>query len=357
MSSANNSCSSREQPIKFTGRHYLGKVLASTAKRLVLRCSRQVEKTTLLVNRILYDAVMNPGVQLLLVCPPVPEQASTFSKSRLIPADEESPLIRRLLMGRTKRRLPVMHCRFANGSQLFVRSAFHSADAVRGVSADVLFVDEFQDIAAGDLAVLQETLSHSERSQIVLTGTPKLIDNHLEAVFRQSTACEWLVQCPGCKRPTRLDEHVLDPRGLHAPGVPSSSSTRTAGSGSLAIQTPFGETAFRSIISWCPGLTLTRIFVRQTAYDPARFRNECLGLPCTLGDHQITREEIEACCGDRRMANTKRRADRGPPSAHRRDRLGRWDDERDGFGHWLYASGFAFARRADGTLSSSGRPK
>ncbi len=293
----------KEQPIKFTGRRYLGKVLASTAKRLVLRCSRQVEKTTLLVNRILYDAVMNPGVQLLLVCPRL-EQASTFSKSRLIPAIEESPLIRRLLMGRTKRRLPVMHCRFANGSQLFVRSAFHSADAVRGVSADVLFVDEFQDIAAGDLAVLQETLSHSERGQIVLTGTPKLIDNHLEAVFRQSTACEWLVQCPGCKRPTRLDEHVLDPRGLRCPECHQQLDPHR---GKWVARNPnslWGDGFWINHLM-VPWLNADEIFVRQTAYDPARFRNECLGLPCTLGDHQITREEIEACCGDRRMAKTQ----------------------------------------------------
>jgi len=47
---------------------------------------------------------------------------------------------------------------------VFVRAAYHSADAARGISADLLLVDEFQDIAAGDLPVLQETLSHSHPS-------------------------------------------------------------------------------------------------------------------------------------------------------------------------------------------------
>jgi phage terminase large subunit GpA-like protein len=206
------------RPITFKDRGYLREVLASTAKRLVLRCSRQVEKSTLLVNRILYNAVTFPGIEMLFVCPRL-EQASTFSNSRLVPAITGSPFIRRLLLGRKNRRPQVMHCQFVNGSQLFVRAAFHSADAVRGLSADVLFVDEFQDIAAGDLAVLQETLSHSTRGEIVLTGTPKLNDNHLEDAYRQSTACEWLVPCPGCQRQTRLDERVLDPRGLCCPEV------------------------------------------------------------------------------------------------------------------------------------------
>ena len=293
----------KRQPMTFTGRRYLRKVLASNARRLVLRCSRQVEKTTLLVNRILYDAVMNPGVQLLLVCPRR-EQASTFSNSRLIPAITESPLIRRLLMGRTKRRLPVTHCRFANGSELFVRAAFHTADAVRGLSADVLFVDEFQDIAAGDLAVLQETLSHSERGQIVLTGAPKLIDNHLEAVFRQSTACEWHVPCPGCKRPTRLDERVLDPHGLRCPECGERIDPRRGKWVACNPNSDWGDGYWINHLM-VPWLNADEIFVRQAAYDPARFRNECLGLPCALGDHLITREEIEECCGDRRMARTQ----------------------------------------------------
>ncbi len=208
------------QPIKFTDRGYLREVLASTAKRLVLRCSRQVEKSTPLINRVLYHAATVPGIQMVLVCPRL-EQASTFSNTRLMPAIADSPFIRRLLLGRRKRRLKVMDCRFANGSELFVRAAFHSADAVRGLSADVLFIDEFQDTAAGDLAVLQETLSHSNRGQIILTGTPKLIDNHLENAYRQSTACEWLVPCPGCQRETRLDERSARPPRSLLSGVRS----------------------------------------------------------------------------------------------------------------------------------------
>jgi hypothetical protein len=287
----------------FTGRPYLDKVLASPAKRLVLRCSRQVEKTTLLVNLIIYNAVMDPGVQMVLVCPRR-EQASTFSNSRLMPAIANSPLIRRVLLGDSKRRPPVMNCRFANDSEVHIRAAFHSADAVRGLSADVLFIDEAQDVAAGDLSVLQETLSHSERGDIVLTGTPKLIDNHLEAVFRQSTACEWLVPCPGCEQPTRLDEHVLAPRGLCCPKCGEQLNPRHGTWVARNPKSTWGQGFWVSHLM-VPWLNADAILARQAAYDPARFRNECLGLPCALGDHVITREEIEACCENRPMAKTR----------------------------------------------------
>jgi len=40
---------------------------------------------------------------------------------------------------------------------------------------------------------------------------------------------------------------------------------------------------------------------RQSEYGPARFRNEVLGLPVELGDHAVTRAEMEACCGSEPM--------------------------------------------------------
>ena len=44
------------------------------------------------------------------------------------------------------------------------------------------------------------------------------------------------------------------------------------------------------------------ILHKQQTYDPVKFKNECLGLPTTLGEHVVTREEVEACCSVRPMA-------------------------------------------------------
>ena len=53
-----------------------------------------------------------------------------------------------------------------------------------------------------------------------------------------------------------------------------------------------------------PWVKFDDLLVRQETYDPAKFKNECLGLPTALGDHVITREEIEACCLQRPQART-----------------------------------------------------
>ena len=146
--------------IRFDDRPYLPAIYASDARNLVLRTSRQVEKSTFLVNTIVYEACTRPGIKMLFVCPRH-EQAQVFSKSRLIPTIEQSPLVcRRLFGARRQNRIQVMNMQFANDSQLYLRAAFHSADPARGISADLLMVDEHQDVAAGALPVLQETLSH-----------------------------------------------------------------------------------------------------------------------------------------------------------------------------------------------------
>src|SRR5262245_28995684 len=93
----------KNKPFSLVGRSYLRAPYASQARRLVIRASRQVEKTTFLVNSILHTAVTRPGTNILFVCPRQ-EQARVFSNSRLLPTIQESPLIRRALLGSDPRK-------------------------------------------------------------------------------------------------------------------------------------------------------------------------------------------------------------------------------------------------------------
>jgi hypothetical protein len=288
------------KPISFAGRGYLDGVYSATGRNLILRCSRQVEKSTLLCNRILFEACTNPGIQMIFICPRL-EQVGVFSKSRLLPMIENSPLIRRALIGEDKHRLQVRNLQFRNGSELFLRAAFHSADPARGLSGDLLFIDEFQDIASGSLPVLQETLSHSSCPRVILTATPKAQDNHVETVFQQSTGREWQVPCVNCRQAFRLDEKVIGAQGL---ACPTCQQPLMADQGQWVARNPqatWGDGYWINHLM-VPWLSFDKILEKQATYDAARFKNECLGLPTALGDHVITREEIEACCSPQPMA-------------------------------------------------------
>jgi hypothetical protein len=280
----------------------LPEVYAVTDQDLVMRCSRQTEKSTFLVNTILYEACKTPGIQMLFVCPRI-EQARVFSHTRLLPSLEQSPLIRRTLLGRRARRPQVMNMQFANGSTLFVRAACHSADSCRGLSASLLIVDEFQDMAAGDLPVLQETLSHARNGRTILTGTPKDISNHLETTFSQSTANEWTIHCTKCDKGVILDERSLGPAGIICPDCRSSLNRQN---GRWIARNPNAQWGAGFWVNhvMVPWITYDKILDRHRIYDLTKFKNEVLGLPTTTGDHVATRAELEACCSKNPMAES-----------------------------------------------------
>jgi hypothetical protein len=288
------------RPISFAGREYLDAIYAADQGNLVIRASRQVEKSTFLANTIVDEACQYPERPMLFVAPRA-EQCRTFSRDRLLPLIQQSPLVRRRLLGH-RFRTRVFDFEFANGARLYIRPAFLTADACRGISASTLFVDELQDVAPGHLAVLQETLSHAANPRTILCGTPKLLDNQLEACFNLSTANIWTIDCPQCRTGVTIDERALGPTGLICP---TCQSPLDAERGRWVPRNPLsrwgqGFAISHCMVPWHRG-RYHQILERRQSYDPIRFRNEVLGLPASLGDHLVSRSEVEQCCGEARM--------------------------------------------------------
>jgi len=293
----------KNELIKFDERPYLRAILASTSGNLVIRASRQVEKSTFLALTILYLAVVRPGIQLLYVCPRY-DQAGMFVHSKLMPLLNDSPILKQALLGDSRRKPPVRNMRFINGSQLYVRAAYRSADSARGISADVLLIDEFQDLASGDLPVLKETLSHAEQGITIVCGTPKLVDNHLEAVFNQSTANEWMTTCPTCHTDVIPDERCLGSRGVACPKCQNLLDMSTGRWVARYPNAKGGEGFWLNYLMVPWAKDYEQVLEKQRVYDFAKFKNEVLGQPVLLGEHQVTIAELEVCCTDLPMAQS-----------------------------------------------------
>ena len=323
--------------IRFDDRPYLPAVYAASHSNLVIKASRQVEKSTFLCNTILHEACTNPGVQILFVCPRE-NQSRVFTHSRLLPAIEDSPLIRRTLFGRSKQRPPITNMRFANGSQLFVRAAFLSADAARGISSDLLLIDEFQDVSNDSLPVLQETMSHSENPRTLLTGTPKTIDNGLDIAFRQSTANEWAIQCATCSQRVILNERCLGQSGVVCPNCSEPVDPRQGRWIARNPEASWGQGYWINHLM-VPWVNFDEVLEKQRSYDLGKFKNEVLGLATTLGEHVVTMAELEACWhGPADGCLTRRRCPCRSRSSDCRDRLGRRRNFPDRTGHRLHAN-------------------
>jgi len=284
-------------PVRFDRRPYLEAIHNVHNRNVILRTSRQVEKSTYLTHRVVHHLVSRPGSAVIYVVPRE-RQANSFARTRVHAAILESPLVRSYLGLPKRSALPVKDIGFPNGSWLHIRSAYRSADGVRGLSASMLVVDEFQDVASGILPILQETLSHCPTPITLLAGTPKLITNHLERFFAASTANQWVTRCTNCGDDVRVSEDCLGDSGPVCPGcrapidfhqgrwVPSNpGSTWGEGFSIHAMMSPWKE--YGGVLS------------ARALYHAEQFRNEVLGLPTDLGSLEITRDMLEACCRDR----------------------------------------------------------
>ena len=194
------------QPISFVGRPYLRNIYNVQRGNLVICISRQVEKSTFLANTIICEACMDPGSEILFVCPRKNRPKRSVTGTGSGGAAKPRAAAATLGQGKSRSSQTILRSRIAQGC--IFSEAFHSADPCRGISASLLLVDEFQDVAAGNLPVLQETLSHSKDGRMILSGTPKTVNNHLQAVFRSSTACEWTLKCAAYGNEAMLDERL-----------------------------------------------------------------------------------------------------------------------------------------------------
>lgn len=186
------------EPFSFIGRRHLLQPYECGARKLLLICARQTEKSTMLGNIALAYSCMVPAHSTLYVSPSA-LQTKTFSNDRLKEPLETSQLLKRFTT--TKLSQNVFEKQFVNRSIIRLRYAFLNADRTRGIRADKLLVDELQDILSDNIPVMEHCLSHANAlwKGELFSGTPKSLDNTIEWYrANKSTQGEWVVPCDRC---------------------------------------------------------------------------------------------------------------------------------------------------------------
>ena len=164
-------------------------------RNLVLKCGRQVSKSTSLASHGVLLANCIPYFRQLYVMP-LYEQIRRFSNNYVRPFIDRSPV--RSLWSGTSTENSVLQRSFKNLSVMLFSFALLDADRVRGISCDSISFDEVQDLDPDHLPIIKETISHSKYALQKFTGTPKTLDNPLEALWRRSSQAEWIIPCRRC---------------------------------------------------------------------------------------------------------------------------------------------------------------
>lgn len=291
----------------FTGRQYLFPIYDSKDQNILLKTSRQVEKTTFLGNNLIISSVVKPYNKSLYVSPSH-QQTRQFSNEKLKAAIEQSPFIQKYFQDSSVSS-QVFEKGFTNGSYIFLRSAFRSADRTRGISARNLFLDELQDMLISEIPVIMECTSHFPDYQIMMAGTPKTYDNVIEVYWQNTTQNEWLVKCGACNHYNFLDETNIAKTELYLskslpPGCVCKKCAKPidTSKGSWysfsAGKTTKGYRVPQLMVPWIVGLDSQwqKLLWKRDNYPAGQFANEVLGLSYDNASKPVTRDELIACC-------------------------------------------------------------
>lgn len=286
------------KPFSFKGREYLIPIYDGRYPRRILKYSRQTEKSTALANDMISNSIVKPYNKSVYIAPSH-SQVRQFSSGKLTPWMKDSPVISKYFLNS---RVPsqVFEKGFANGSLMWLRSAFLNADRVRGLSANELYLDEIQDILSSNIPVILEVLSHAENPAVTFSGTPLTLDNPIETYWQQSSQCEWLVPCDSHtpKHWNFLDERCLGKKGpicnkcgrpidpTKGQWISFNNNWDIAGFHVNQLQVPW----MQSPDKW------KELLWKHNTYSKGQFYNEVLGLSYDSATKPISRQDLIACC-------------------------------------------------------------
>lgn len=289
------------RPFSFKGREAFRLIYDRPQRNSVYMMGRQMGKSVTLGNEILIDSTLIPWFNTLFVTPRE-QQTRTFSTDKLAPTIKYSPVFKALMFDRDSLS-NVFDKTFANNSKVFLRYAYLSADAVRGVSAHKLLLDEVQDIIWDNVGVLDETLSGSEPElrRRCYAGTPKTHNNTLNRLFIQSTRHEYLVKCHGCNV-----YNLLGIENVGKTGVVCKKCDKILGPpfDGVWVQTnsdPKAERIFGARLPQLlsPVVDWDDMLSKLNSYPTYQFFNEVLSSPYDMGANPLSELDLRNACADR----------------------------------------------------------
>ena len=175
----------------------------SSVEEVVLMWGAQTSKTTIGSNWLGYLVDTNPGP--VMIVQPTIDMAKRYSRQRLAPMIEESPVLRRKVReNRSRDDANTTLLKEFSGGFIAVAGA-NSAAGLRSMPVRDLFLDEIDgypiDVdGEGDPIKLAEARQTTfARRKRLKTSTPTTRDfSRIEAAYLASDRCRYVVPCPHC---------------------------------------------------------------------------------------------------------------------------------------------------------------
>jgi hypothetical protein len=295
----------------FEGRRHMRQPYDTPARRILLFCARQVEKSTLLGNKAITYSCLVDGFLTLYVSSSA-TQTKTFSHDRIKDPLETSPILKAFTTNALQQN--VFEKQFINRSKITLRYAFLNADRTRGIPAYGLMIDELQDILYDNIPIIEQCTSHAPEKwkRYIYAGTPKSLDNVLEDYrANYSTQGEWVVPCDRCGSAAGGAGRYWNVLGEKNIGLKGLICEKC---GEL-IDAQHPDAQWANMVNWHPKKTpfesyrIPQLMVPWRSWDEIlldykryprdKFYNEVLGISFDSGLRPLTTNQVQECCHPR----------------------------------------------------------
>ena len=313
------------RPFTFYRRRHLHQIY-NDPHDMLLKCSRQTEKSTTMCNKAaiaLYggnvrepDGEMRPLRMLYFSASWL--QVQDFSKDRLSrvlesPCFVESwagglPLWPKDRNSRSRQYIDQIGEKMLRNKATWKgRACNQNADRVRGLSVDIIYGDEIQDVLHDLFPVIEEAAARSPLRKRVYAGTPKTFENAIELRWEESTQNEWMVTCVKCSYVQMLTEKnigdkwsmktesgvicarcgkIMDPQNGF--WVSNSPKQNLKGYRICHAMLPQDEKGWGDILD------------KRATYPDQQFFNEVLGFSYENANQICSKDSVMACCSNSR---------------------------------------------------------
>lgn len=298
-------------PFSFKGWEFMRRIYDSPVKHKLLKMARQVGKSTAAANIAYAHACLIPSFRTLIVHPSA-TNSKTFSEDRLLLPQLASPILKSLFPLTMQ---SVFHKRSVHRSSILLRYAYLSAARLRGIPADMVVVDELQDMLRDHIPIIEQVTFRSRFKKHIYCGTPLTDENVIETYWdKYSTQNEWVIPCRRHgtpKKPSSWHWNIIADKHIGKHGVicdrcGNSIDVLDPKATWVSLQDRKGKEnevtwdGYRVCQPMAPFMRMQNYWddlLRMKAQYPVhQYYNEVLGLPYASGAQPLTKRELKALC-------------------------------------------------------------
>ena len=195
---------------------YLRALYEERSQRVVLFKASQVGVSEYLISYAIHACDQRQATALYVF--PTNDLVGDFSTARLGPAIEASPYLARLVeeAGGGRRGTDRVTLKRVRNRFLYLRGGTVKPDGkapqLKSIPADVLILDELDEMDARAPVIARKRLGHSGIAEERIASTPTYPGRGIHREWQSSDMREWFVQCGGCgnRQPMTINDIVIE---------------------------------------------------------------------------------------------------------------------------------------------------